>query len=30
MSVNKKFDRITRDDLLKVGDRFAIRKPKDA
>ena len=30
MSVNKKFDGITRDDLLTVADRFGIRKAEDS
>jgi serine/threonine-protein kinase HipA len=30
MSVNGKFDGITRDDLLAVADRFGVRRPKDA
>ena len=30
MSVNKKFDRITRDDLIEVADRFGIRKAEDS
>jgi serine/threonine-protein kinase HipA len=29
MSVNGKFDGITRDDLLEEGDRFMVRRPKD-
>lgn len=29
MSVNGKFDNITRDDLLLEGDRFQVRRPKD-
>ena len=29
MSVNKKFNDITRDDLLEEGDRFMVRRPKD-
>jgi len=29
MSVNGKFDGITRDDLLLEGDRFQVRRPKD-
>jgi serine/threonine-protein kinase HipA len=29
MSVNGKFDDITRDDLLEEGDRFQVRRPKD-
>jgi serine/threonine-protein kinase HipA len=28
MSVNGKFDQITRDDLLEEGDRFMVRRPK--
>ena len=29
LSVNGKFDQITRDDLLAEGDRFMVRRPKD-
>jgi serine/threonine-protein kinase HipA len=29
MSVNGKFDQITREDLLEEGDRFMVRRPKD-
>lgn len=29
MSVNGKFDHITRDDLLEHGDQFLVRRPKD-
>jgi len=29
MSVNGKFDQITRDDLLEEGDRFMVRRPRD-
>jgi hypothetical protein len=29
MSVNGKFDQITRDDFLEEGDRFMVRRPKD-
>ena len=29
MSVNGKFDGITREDLLEEGDRFMVRRPKD-
>jgi serine/threonine-protein kinase HipA len=29
MSVNGKFEEITRDDLLEEGDRFMVRRPKD-
>jgi len=29
MSVNGKFDQITREDLLEEGDRFLVRRPKD-
>ena len=29
MSVNGKFENITRDDLLEEGDRFMVRRPKD-
>ena len=30
MSVNRKFNNITRDDLLSVADRFGVRKPDAA
>jgi len=30
MSVNGKFQNITRVDLLEVADRFGVRKPQDA
>lgn len=29
LSVNGKFDQITREDLLEEGDRFMVRRPKD-
>jgi len=29
MSVNGRFDEITRDDMLEEGDRFMVRRPKD-
>ena len=29
MSVNGKFDQITRDDLMEEGDRFMVRRPKN-